>query len=77
MLTYKTALNKKLYMTTKKSSKRKALVKRGKGKYSKQYYAVLIADNGEPLAHTEHQTRKSRLKQMLAKYFPGFKIVEA
>jgi hypothetical protein len=57
--------------------KRKALIKRGKGKYSKQYYAVLVADNGEPLAHTEHQTRKSRLKQMLAKYFPGFKIVEA
>lgn len=52
--------------------KRKAVIKSRKG----QFYAILMADNGEPLAHTEYQTRKSRLKATLKKYFPDFEIVE-
>lgn len=56
--------------------KRKAIIKPGKGNYADQFYSVLIADNGKILAHTEYVLSKSRLKKVIAKYFPGFKIVE-
>lgn len=56
--------------------KRKIIIKRGKDNYADQFYALIIADNGEPLAHTEHRARKSSLKKTMKKYFPGFKIVE-
>lgn len=55
---------------------RKAIIKPGRGKQKGNFYAVLTADNGEPLAHTEHQTRKSQLKKTIKKYFPDFEIVE-
>lgn len=55
---------------------RKAIIKPGKGKQKGNYYAVLVADNGENLAHTEHQKRKYFLKIMLKKYFPDFEIAE-
>lgn len=56
--------------------RRKIIIKRGNGNYADQFYGVIIADNGEPLATTEHRTSKSRLKATMKKYFPGFKIVE-
>lgn len=56
--------------------RRKAIIKPGTGKQKGKFFAVLIADNGEPLAHTEHQTRKSRLRATLKKYFHDFEIVE-
>lgn len=55
---------------------RKAIIKPGRGKQKGNFYAVLIADNGEPLAHTEHRSRKHGLKKTLEKYFPDFEIVE-
>lgn len=56
--------------------KRKIIIKRGRGNYADQFYAVIIADNGQPLAHTEHRVSKSRLKRVIEKYFPDFEIVE-
>jgi hypothetical protein len=56
--------------------KRKIIIKRGEGNYADQFYATIVADNGETLAHTEHRARKSALKKTMKKYFPGFKIVE-
>lgn len=56
--------------------KRKAIIKRGNGNYADQWYAVLVADNGQPLAHTEHRVSKSRLKKVIEKYFPDFEISE-
>lgn len=55
---------------------RKAIIKPGKGKQKGKFFAVLIADNGEPLAHTEHRARESRLRATLKKYFPDFEIAE-
>lgn len=55
---------------------RKAIIKPGRGKQKGNFYAVLIADNGQPLAHTEHRVSKSRLKKVIQKYFPDFEIVE-
>lgn len=54
--------------------RRKIIIKRGKGNYADQFYALIVADNGEPLAHTEHRARKSGLIATMKKYFPGFKI---
>jgi hypothetical protein len=54
--------------------KRRIIIKRGEGNYANQFYAVILADNGEPLAHTEHRARKSALKKTMKKYFLGFKI---
>lgn len=64
-------------MSRKRLLKRRVVIKRGEGEYVKQFYAVLVADNGEPLAHTEHRTSKSQLKKTIAKYFSGFKIIDA
>lgn len=55
---------------------RKAIINPGKGKQKGKFFAILIADNGEPLAHTEHRSRKSGLKKTLKKYFPDFEIAE-
>lgn len=54
---------------------RKAIIKPGKGKQKGNFYAVLIADNGEPLAHTEHRRSKHGLKWVIKKYFDDFEIV--
>lgn len=56
--------------------RRKIIIKRGEGNYADQFYAVIVADNGEPLSHTEHRSSKYKLKATMKKYFPGFKIVE-
>lgn len=56
--------------------RRKAIIKRGKGNYADQFYAVLVANNGQSLAHTEHRVSKSRLKKVIKKYFFDFEIVE-
>jgi hypothetical protein len=55
---------------------RKAIIKPGRGKRKGQFYALLVADNGEPLGHTEHSSSKSALKKTIKKYFPDFEIVE-
>lgn len=52
---------------------RHILIKK-KGIVKQQYHAVLIADNGEPIAHTEKQTSKKQLEDMLGKYFPGWPV---
>jgi len=51
---------------------RKAVIKMSK---DGQYYAVLVAKNGEPLATTETQVSRATLKRTLKRNFPDYTIV--
>ena len=51
---------------------RKAVIKKSK---DGQYYAVLVAKNGEPLATMETQKSLSTLKRTIKRNFPDYTIV--
>ena len=54
---------------------RHVLIKK-KGTHKQKYHGVFIADNGEPLAHTEKLTSKKQLEDMIGKYFPGWPVYD-
>lgn len=55
-------------------NKKTAVVVRGRGKRSKEFRFKLKASNGNNLSDREFYKRKTTLKAMLRKNFPGFVI---
>lgn len=55
---------------------KKAIIKKGAGKYKNQFRFSLLATNGKNLSDREFYTRKSNCIKTVKKNFPDFKIID-
>jgi uncharacterized protein YegP (UPF0339 family) len=52
----------------------KAVVKKGRGRMSRQFMFVLRSANGKTICASEFYKRKLTMTRIIKKYFPSFKI---
>lgn len=45
-------------------------------KTRKEFKYLIISDNGKPISDRDFYKRKPTLLKMLAKYFPGYQVVD-